>query len=100
MNPEIERRNELEDVTKIMKTRSGRRFMWRLLGICQLRVVAPPENPLVMAQHNGMRLVGNTILLDIEEADIDGYILMAKEAKARLEAKEIEDERRRESESD
>lgn len=100
MTPDIDRQNELEDIAKIMKSRSGRRFMWRLLESAGIFVTTFNHDALVMSFNEGKRNQGLWLLADIMAIDTDSYILMAKEAQARLEAKEKEDERRRtESES-
>ena len=100
MKPDIDRQNELDDISKIMKSRSGRRFMWRILEMAGVFRSSFNMDALVMAYNEGTRNHGLILLADIMTVDTDGYILMANEAKARLEAKEKEDERRRESESD
>jgi hypothetical protein len=98
--PDLDRQNELEDISKIMKSRSGRRFMWRLLEGAGVFRSSFNVEPLVMAYNEGTRNQGLILLSEIMTVDSDGYILMANEAKVRLEAKEREDERRRnESES-
>ena len=49
----------------------------------------------MMAFNEGRRNQGLMLLADIMEIDADNYILMTKEAKARQEAKEMDDERNR-----
>jgi hypothetical protein len=84
-----------------MKSRSGRRLMWRLLEMSGVFHSTFNCDALIMAFQEGKRNQGLMLLADINQVDPQGYILMANEAKARQEAKENEDERRRnESESD
>lgn len=95
-----ERQQELDDIEKQMKTRSGRRLMWRLLEMAGVFRSSFSTDASVMAFQEGKRNQGLVLLSDIMAVDPDGYILMAKEAKARQEAKEAERERQRESESE
>ncbi len=95
-----ERQQELDDIEKQMKTRSGRRLMWRLLEMAGVFRSSFATDASVMAFQEGKRNQGLVLLSDIMAVDPDGYILMAKEAKARQEAKEAERERQRESESE
>ncbi len=88
-----ERRQELDDIEKCMKTRSGRRLLWRLLEMAGVYRSTFSQDALVMAFQEGQRNQGLMLLTDIHAVDPDGYILMAKEAKARQEAKEAERER-------
>ena len=98
MKEDIARQTELDDIAKIMKNRAGRRFMWRMLE--QAGIFQPTFSPdaLVMSFQEGKRNQGLMLFLDIMTVDPNGYTLMANEAKARLEAKEMEDERRIEPE--
>lgn len=95
-----ERQQELDDIEKCLKTRHGRRLMWRVLELAGVFRSSFSTDALAMAFQEGQRNQGLILLIDIQTVDPDGYILMAKEAKARQEAKEKEDERRRESESE
>lgn len=99
MKEDLDRQNELEDIRKIMTSRSGRRFMWRMLEIAGVFHASFNPDALIMAYNEGTRKQGLVLLADIMAIELDKYILMANEAKARLEAKEREDERNRESES-
>lgn len=84
--------DELKDIADMMKRRSGRRLMWRLLQDAQVFHSTFSVDPLVMAFNEGKRAQGLMLLADIQAVDPDGYILMAKEARARQEAKEKEDD--------
>jgi len=88
-----ERRNELDDIGKALKSRSGRRMLWRLLEFAGVFHSTFSTDAMVMAFNEGKRAQGLMLLADIHAVDPDGYILMAKEAKARQEAKEAERER-------
>ena len=91
----VERQNELEDIAKIMRTRGGRRFMWRVLEGAGIFHSSFHTDALMMAFNEGRRNQGLILLADIMEIDADNYILMTKEAKTRQEAKELDDERNR-----
>ena len=96
-----ERRNELDDIGKALKSRSGRRMLWRLLEFAGVFHSTFSTDAMVMAFNEGKRAQGLMLLADIHAVDPDGYILMAKEADARAKAKGAEIERQREqSESD
>lgn len=96
-----ERQQELDDIEKQMKTRSGRRLMWRVLELAGVFRSSFSTDALAMAFQEGQRNQGLILLIDIQTVDPDGYTLMAKEAKARQEAKEAERERsKQQSESE
>ena len=75
-------------------------MMWRLLEMGGVFHATFSTDAMVMAFQEGKRNQGLMLLADIMAVDPDSYILMAKEAKARVEAKGAEIERNRESESD
>lgn len=99
---DTERLNELEDVKRQMKSRGGRRLLWRILEMAGIYHSSFSLEPLLMANKEGARNIGLMLLADIMAVDPDGYILMAREAKARddQKAKEAELERRNKSESE
>lgn len=75
------RDRELNDLREVLHTVGGRRFLWRVIGIC-----APMRNPFhaesgVMAFNVGMGEVGRIVLDDAMEANIDLFLTMFREGK-------------------
>lgn len=75
----LERRNQLEDVSTILGTRSGRRFIWRLLSECRIFQSSFTGNNTTYYME-GMRKIGLVFLADTQEFP-DLYILMMREAR-------------------
>ena len=76
----IDSRN-LEDMKFILQTVQGRRFIWRYLGLCGVFKSSFTGNSETFL-NEGKRLVGLTLLNDINEADPDSYTRMMKEARS------------------
>jgi len=80
-NERIRKRDE-EDIRSILKTEYGKRFIWKLLGICgtfhQSIVMGSPD---ASAFNEGRRSIGNTLLAQVLEVRPESYIEMSKMAK-------------------
>jgi hypothetical protein len=74
------RDRELEDLREILATKSGRRFVWRLLNASELFSIAEVMNASIYALE-GKRKLGKLLFLDVMEAAPEAYLLMMKESK-------------------
>ena len=73
---------DVEDVKYIMATPQGRRFVWKYLSICGVFGLSfSGESTHETAFKEGQRLVGNTLLGDINTACPDAYFQMIEESK-------------------
>lgn len=75
-----ERERELDDLREILKTRGGRRFIWRLLSASELFAVSEVMNASIYALE-GKRKLGKLLFNDVMEAAPEAYLLMMKESK-------------------
>ena len=75
------RDQQLSDVALIMKTRPGRRFMWRYLSKTYLFETSFNNSGSITAFNEGQRNVGLMMLADINEAAPEEYLTMLKESK-------------------
>jgi len=79
-----ERLNEWdeEDLRTILKTKWGRRFVWRFMSRCGIFSQSfVPDDPYATAFNEGRRSVGNTLLKQVIDINPEAYILMTKAAK-------------------
>lgn len=86
-----QRQKELSDLCKVMSSKEGRRFMWRLLSGAGLFRSSFNADIALMSFNEGNRNVGLKQVSDIMEACPQHYATMQEEYR---QAKE-EDERRR-----
>lgn len=75
-----QRDKELSDIAFLLNERSGRRFLYRLLGECGVNKLSyAGENVHQTNFNEGMRNVGNLFLADIMEVNPEAYITMLRE---------------------
>lgn len=65
---QIRRDQEKADLSKILDTDEGKRFVWRLLGVCGIHRDPFNTNALAMAAQVGEQRVGRWIETEIAEA--------------------------------
>lgn len=75
------RRQQLEDVRDVMATKSGQRFVWRLLETCGMNADGFDPNALTMARNSGKRLIGLWIQAEIADACPERYLEMQLSSK-------------------
>lgn len=63
-----------------MNTEQGRRFIWRLLGLCGVYRTSFTGNSGTFF-NEGARNIGLMVLADVQEVALDAYLQMVKEAK-------------------
>lgn len=83
----VKRREDIdaEDLKFILGTAQGRRFVWRYLGLCGVyRISHSGESTHETAFKEGARLVGTTLLNDINSARPEAYFQMIEESKKEL----------------
>lgn len=80
----MDRDQELADLREILKTKAGRRFIWRILEMSGIYKVTQGPVDLVNFEE-GKRLIGVTLMGDIAESDDEALITMMREAKIRAE---------------
>lgn len=76
-----ERNLELDDLHKVMSTKQGRRFMWRLLGRCGVMRQSFNTDALLMSLAEGQRSVGIPLVADLLQCMPEKYALMLEEQK-------------------
>jgi hypothetical protein len=79
-NVRFGREQDLEDVKGLLFTKSGRRFMWRILSFCKVFETSFTGNSTTFF-NEGMRNVGLMLLADITESSPESYLTMIKEAR-------------------
>jgi hypothetical protein len=91
----------MEDLSKILCTDSGRRYMWHLLEFCRVMDRSMDRDALVMAFREGQRDIGMRIMKEIYEAEPVAYETMRLEhVKACEERKAAMDKARKQMEED
>ena len=83
MSQEQKREKEIEvsDLQWLMDQPKGRRFMWRLLGLCELYVATFSPDALYTAFRDGKRILGTTLMGEIHATCFNQYLLMMEENK-------------------
>lgn len=71
-------RQATDDLRAVLATVEGRRFLWRLIGHCNVFHV-PYDNDR-RAFNDGMRNVGLMLMDASQAADLGGFLLMQKES--------------------
>lgn len=77
------RERDLDDLFTVLSTIQGRRFVWRYLSLCGVFRTSFAGEIGQTAFNEGSRIVGLTMLNDINEADDTAYMKMLKESKER-----------------
>lgn len=86
---QAERRAEIErraDLREVLRSRSGRRFLWTLLSECGLFESSFSSDLALMAHKEGERNVGLRLFADLNNVDVGIYHQMALEAQQEAEA--------------
>lgn len=78
---ELLRLREIEDMTKLMDTAHGRRFMWKLLGQCGVFRLSYSGELASTSFNEGQRNIGLGLFAEIMAHCPHLYLLMADEAK-------------------
>lgn len=78
---ELLRLREIEDLTKLMDTAHGRRFMWKLLGQCGVFRLSYSGELASTSFNEGQRNIGLGLFAEIMAHCPHLYLLMADEAK-------------------
>jgi hypothetical protein len=76
---------DIRDLLTVLSTVEGRRFYWNLMGDCGVFMVSYVKDSDKTVFNEGMRSIGNMLLVKVNEADPGAYSLMATEAKNREE---------------
>jgi len=92
------RQQELRDISFILSSDQGRRYIWRMLGVTKTEKQTYEGDVNWSIFNAGERNIGLIIKADILEADPMSFIKMMLEAKDRSE-KEIEPEETKEPEN-
>ena len=91
----------MEDLSQILCTDGGRRYLWRLLSFCRVMDRSMDRDSHVMAFREGQRDIGMRLMRDIYEAEPNAYELMRKEhVKACEERKAAYDEAKKQFEEE
>lgn len=69
----------MQDLSDILCTDEGRRYLWRLLSFCRVMDRSMDRDSHVMAFREGQRDIGMRLMQDIYEAKPNAYELMRKE---------------------
>ena len=69
----------LNDLRTVLITRQGRRFLWRQLSVAGIFKCEFFPDPRYAEFVNGMRNLGNMLLVEINQADPSAYQRMANE---------------------
>jgi hypothetical protein len=69
------------DVRSVLKTRQGRRVLFRILGESRILQASFAQDPAVTAYNEGQRSVGLKLLATIHDADPTAYVRMLEEAR-------------------
>jgi hypothetical protein len=73
---------DTEDLRSILKSKWGRRFLWRFLKKCGIHQLGVDfENTNTTYFNAGMRNIGNSLYAQILEVNEEAFFLMTTEAK-------------------
>ncbi len=75
------REREIEDMRFILKSRQGRRFLWRLMGMCRVFGSVYDSSGSRVYFNAGQQDIGHMIMTEVIEADEYKLIEMMKEEK-------------------
>lgn len=75
----LRRVDELKDLKWVLSSKAGRKFLWRMLERAGLHSSSFHHHNGVMSFNEGKRSIGNELLVDINEADIEAYFQMQRE---------------------
>lgn len=89
------REQELADVSHLLGSVAGRRFLWRLLGHCGINRTSYDPSGSRVYFNEGMRSVGLWALSEITDANPAAYLSMMQEA-ANEEIKKQHEENKKE----
>jgi hypothetical protein len=78
---ERRRQREIEDLTKLIDTAHGRRFVWKLLGQCGVFRLSYSGELASTSFNEGQRNIGLGLFAEIMAHCPNLYLLMAEEAK-------------------
>lgn len=78
MTPEEHRKQELQDIKDLLKTKAGHRFIWRILEKAGIFRTNPTHEHAAMAEREGQRKLGLMIFADVIEACPEKYLAMLK----------------------
>lgn len=78
---ERQRQREIEDLTQLMDTAHGRRFVWKLLGQCGVFRLSYSGELASTSFNEGQRNIGLGLFAEIMAHCPNLYLLMAEEAK-------------------
>lgn len=81
-------RDERNDLSKVLSSLEGRRFIWRILSQAGIYKDMPVENPQLMARQAGKRALGLWLLQLVGDCDNEKLFQMMNEAS--LREKELE----------
>lgn len=73
-----------EDVRSVLKTRQGRRVLFRILGESRILHASFAQDPAVTAFNEGQRSVGLRLLATIHDADPTAFVRMLDEAREEM----------------
>ena len=74
-----QREEELKDLRDVLKLKAGRKVLWRYLEECGVFTGGFVPDPNRVYFNEGMRNIGNIILLDVNEAAPETLMNMKKE---------------------
>jgi hypothetical protein len=77
----IRRDEELEDLRIVMKTKPGRRLLWRMFGECGIFSSSFTKDPHTTNFNEGKRSIGLFLLTEVGEADPKAMSVMMTEAR-------------------
>lgn len=83
---ELERAKEFEAIRLVMKTKTGRSFIWRLMTECKLYEAAPDKRR-TRDRCDGKRDIGLWIMNELDDADPKLYSKMRDEQSVSREPK-------------
>lgn len=73
------RKVEVSDINGIMRSRSGRNFMIRVIEATGVFRDQFDENPLKQARNNGRASLGHWLMAELEDADPGNFQQMMRE---------------------
>lgn len=78
----------IDDVRKILKTPEGRRFIWRLWGMCGIFRNPFTANANQTGFNAGRMSIGQEILADVNDASVSAFAQIQNEHISALKSKE------------
>ena len=86
----------IDQLNEVLQTKSGRRVLWSIMEQSNVFGISYTGEVNSTLFNEGMRSTGNRLLVQIQQANPDAFLLMQKEHLDQIKAEKIRKENKRE----